>query len=173
MIRLKLIFIESQIMVVYDKFSPRYCGRIQKGFEGEKRSASGIITINHWQSGRCIKFAWACKLVFLSHWGSCMWRGYFASGVFVSSSGVPVAGSYQSQDPGSYSDKYPLCWARNSSPNFNILSNFFLFLFFSGVFQLSQFWRLIHWQALGSGNWWGCSGGPFESPVCFCWSNHC
>lgn len=36
MTKLKLIFIESQIMVVYDKFSPRYCGRIQKGFEGEK-----------------------------------------------------------------------------------------------------------------------------------------
>lgn len=38
----------------------------------------------------------------------------------------------------------------------------------SGVFQLSQFWRLIHRQALGSGNWWGCCGRPYESPLRFC-----
>lgn len=38
----------------------------------------------------------------------------------------------------------------------------------SGVFQLSQFWRLIHRQALGSGNWWGCGGRSLESPVRVC-----
>lgn len=38
----------------------------------------------------------------------------------------------------------------------------------SGVFQLSQFWRLLQWEALGSGSCRGGSGGPLESPVHFC-----
>lgn len=30
------------MMVVYDKFSSRYCGRVQKGFEGEKKVLLGL-----------------------------------------------------------------------------------------------------------------------------------
>lgn len=88
--------------------------------------------------------------------------GYSASRVLASSSKVPVADSYRIQDPGSY----------RTVPSADLLLTLSVIplpVFLpSGVFQLSQFWRLIHRQALGSGNWWGCCGRPLKSPVRFC-----
>lgn len=108
--------------------------------------------------------AWVAKEVMLG-------SGYSTSKVFASFSKVPVAGSYQIQDPGSYRIVLSAGWG---IPGLLLLSSVIplpIFLL-SRVFQLSQFWRLIHWQALGSGNWWGCCGRHLKSPVCFCRSDH-
>lgn len=81
-------------------------------------------------------------------------------------SGVPVAGSHESLDP----TVTVMPCAGQGIPGLILTSQVIPLPVFlpSGVFQLSQFWRLIHRQALGSGNWWGCCGRPFESPLRFC-----